>query len=106
MTPPGRLPFQPRPMSANVRFKLPKVTDPATAAKMLDQAQQALFNLITGTMPSGVETPQLGRVTFNATNPADLQRMIDYLSGVVASGDTTGNTTANRRIPFSFLAWP
>jgi uncharacterized membrane protein len=106
MTPPGRLPFQPRPLAASARLKLPKVTDPATAAKMLDQAQTALFNLITGQMPSGVDTPQLGRVTFTATNVADLQRMIDYLSGVVATGDPTGNTSANRRIPFSFLGWP
>ncbi|HZF24019.1 MAG TPA: gpW family head-tail joining protein [Burkholderiales bacterium] len=104
MTPNGRLPFQPKPMAANVRFKLPKVTDPATAATMLEQAQQAMFNLVTGQLPSGVETPQLGRVTFNATNTADLQRLIDYLSGVVASGDGSGNT--NRRIPISFLAWP
>jgi hypothetical protein len=70
---------------------------------MLEQAQQALFNLITGQLPSGVETPQLGRVTFNATNAADLQQLIDYLSGVVASG---GNGNANVRKPISFFGWP
>jgi hypothetical protein len=83
---------------------MPKVSDPAQAAIMLEQAQQALFNLITGQLPSGVETPQLGRVTFNATNAADLQRLIDYLSGVVASGGN-GNGT-NVRKPISFFGWP
>ena len=53
---------------------------------MLAQAQQALVQPRHRAMPSGVETPQLGRVTFAATNAADLQRLIDYLSGVVASG--------------------
>ena len=99
-----RLPFQPGPAPANVRFKLPKVTDPVLAAAMLAQAQQALFNLVTGQLPSGVETPQLGRVTFAGTNAADLQRMIDYLSGVVASGGDGTNT--NVRKPISFLGWP
>jgi uncharacterized membrane protein len=105
MTPNGKLPFQSRSVPASVRFQLPKVTDPATAAAMLEQAQQALFNLITGQLPSGVETPQLGRVTFNATNAADLQRLIDYLSGVVAGGGTNGNGS-NVRKPISFFGWP
>jgi hypothetical protein len=102
MTPNGRLPFQPRP--ANVRFKLPRVVDPVQAADMLEKAQQAMFNLITGQLPSGVENPQLGKVTFNATNAADLQRLIDYLSGVVAAGgDPNGS---NVRKPISFFGWP
>ena len=102
MTPNGRPPFQPKP--ANVRFMLPKAIDPATAAAMLEQAQQAMFNLVTGALPSGVETPQLGRVTFNATNAADLQRLIDYLSGVVASGNADGGSRVRK--PISFFGWP
>lgn len=105
MSPDRRLPFQSRPTAATTQFKLPKVTDPAQAATMLEQAQQALFNLITGQLPSGVETPQLGRVTFNATNAADLQRLIDYLSGVVAAGGNGGGGS-NVRKPISFFGWP
>lgn len=85
---------------------MPKVSDPAQAAIMLEQAQQALFNLITGQLPSGVETPQLGRVTFNATNAADLQRLIDYLSTVVASGNPNGTGGYGGRVPISFFGWP
>jgi len=54
----------------------------------------------------------LGRVTFCATNAADLQRLIDYLNGVVSSGGTgngsNGNGTSgmNVRKPFSFFGWP
>jgi len=60
-----------------------------------------------------VETPQLGRVTFCATTAADLQRLIDYLNGVVASGGSGGSngsgygsSGANVRKPFSFFGWP
>jgi len=101
---PQRLPFQQGPAPTSVRFKLPKVTDPVLAAAMLEQAQQALFNLITGTMPSGIDNPTLGRVTFAGTNAADLQRLIDYLSGVVASGGD--GTNSNVRKPISFFGCP
>ena len=95
----------------DVKLALPKDLDPATAATMLAQAQKALFNLITGQMPSGVDTPQLGRVTYAATNAADLQRLIDYLQGVVASGsggvgNGNGSSGANVRKPISFFGWP
>jgi hypothetical protein len=79
------------------------------ATTMLAQAQQAYFNLLIGQMPSGVETPQLGRVTFTATNAADLQRLIDYLNGVVSSASATngyGSSGVNVRKPFSFCGWP
>lgn len=105
MTPNGRLPFQPRPAPTASRIALPRITDPVLAASMLEEAQRAMFQLLTGQLPSGVDTPQLGRVTFNATNAADLQRLIDYLSGVVASGGN-GSAGANVRKPFSFYAWP
>ncbi len=103
MGPNGRLPFQSRPMAATARLQLPKVTDPAIAAAMLAKAQEAMFSLITGTLPSGVETPMLGKVTFNATNAADLQRLIDYLSGVVAGAD---GQNSNVRKPISFYGCP
>lgn len=105
MWPPSR---QPAPMPQDIRLALPKDLTPAQAQTMLAQAQQAYFNLLTGQLPSGIETPQLGRVTFCATNAADLQRLIDYLNTVVASGGSNGSGTgygAVRR-PFSFYGWP
>ena len=59
--------------------------------------------------PVAIDTPQLGRVTFCATTAADMQRLIDYLNSVVASGSTTNGTNgygANVRKPFSFFGWP
>jgi hypothetical protein len=72
--------------------------DKATATAMLAQAQQAWFDLLTGQMPSLVETPQLGRVAYQPTNIADLRRLMDYL-GTVAG-------TCQHRRPFSFYMWP
>lgn len=108
MTPPFRPPTA---LPANIMMALPKDLTPAQAALMLAQAQQAYFNLLTGQLPSGVETPQLGRVTFCQTNAADLQRLIDYLNGIVASGGNGsgsgwGNSGRNVRKPFSFFGWP
>jgi hypothetical protein len=105
MTPPFR---PPKPLPLNIKMALPKDLTPDQAATMLAQAQQAYFNLITGQLPSGVETPQLGRVTFCATNVADLQRLIDYLNGVVAAGTNGGYSSSgvNVRKPFSFYGWP
>jgi hypothetical protein len=82
----------------------------------LAQAQQQMFLLLTGQLPAAVETPQLGRVQFNPTSSADMQRMIDYLSGLVANGDVwpdpsnpmgsmTSGYTRGRK-PFSFFLWP
>jgi hypothetical protein len=78
------------------------------AATMLTQAQAAYFNLLIGQMPSGVETPQLGRVTFTATNAADLQRLIDYLQGVITASASGGygSSGVNVRKPISFFGWP
>jgi hypothetical protein len=47
-------------------------------------------------------------VQLNATTVTDLQRLIDYLNGIVASGGaTTGNGGGSgSRIPFSFYGWP
>lgn len=104
MTPPWRPPL---PMPQDIRLALPRDLTPDQAATMLTQAQQAYFNLLTGQLPSGVETPQLGRVTFCATTAADLQRLIDYLQGVVSGGTTgIGSTGAKVRKPFSFYSWP
>jgi hypothetical protein len=82
----------------------------------LTQAQQQMFLLLTGQLPAAVETPQLGRVQFTPTNATDMQRMIDYLSGLVANGDvwpdpsspggswSTGYTRGRK--PISFYEWP
>jgi hypothetical protein len=80
----------------------------------LAEAQRRLFALLSGQLPQAVETPQLGRVQFNATTPADLQRMIDYLSALVDCGDSwtcdvQGSLAYGRaagRKPISFFAWP
>jgi hypothetical protein len=95
-------------MPQDLKVALPNLTA-TDAATMLAQAQQAFFNLLTGQLPSGVETPQLGRVTYCATTAADLQRLIAYLNGVVASasgGTTNGSSGVNVRKPFSFYGWP
>jgi hypothetical protein len=102
MTPPFS---RPKPLPDHIKLALPKDLTPDQAATMLAQAQQAYFNLLTGQLPSGVETPQLGRVTFAATNAADLQRLIDYLNGVV-TGNGWGSAGRNVRKPFSFFGWP
>src|SRR5215831_3176777 len=96
-------PFRsPAPMPQDIKLALPRDLTPAQAADMLAKAQTAYFNLLTGQLPSGVETPQLGRVTYTATTAADLQRLIDYLQGVVAGNGTDG-TSAKVRKPFSFF---
>ena len=99
-------PFVPKPMPQDVRLALPKDLTPSQAAQMLQQAQQAYFNLLTGQLPSSVDTPQLGRVQFAATTAADLQRLIDYLQGVVAGSNGSGSNTASYRKPFSIYGWP
>jgi hypothetical protein len=92
-------------MPMDLKIVLKDLT-PDQAATMLAQAQQAYFNLLTGQLPSGVETPQLGRVTYCATTAADLQRLIAYLNNVVAGSATNGSGNVNVRIPFSFYGWP
>lgn len=92
-----------RAMPMDLKVALKNIT-PDQAQTLLDQATQAYFNLLTGQLPLAVETPQLGRVQFADVSPADLQRLIDYLNGIVAgNGDGTG---ASVRKPFSFFAWP
>jgi hypothetical protein len=94
-------------MPMDLKLVLKDLT-PDQAQTMLDQAQQAFFNLLTGQLPSGVETPQLGRVTYCATSAADLQRLIAYLNNVVnsANGSTNGSSGMNVRKPISFFGWP
>jgi hypothetical protein len=94
-------------MPANLKLSLPKGMTPDQANTLLVQAQQALINLLTGQMPSAVETPQLGRVSFVGTTVADLQRYIDYLNGIITSGGATnGSSGMSVRKPFSFFGWP
>jgi hypothetical protein len=96
-------------MPMDLKVALRDIT-PDQAATMLVQAQAAYFNLLTGQLPSGVDTPQLGRVTFCSTNAADLQRLIDFLNSVVASGGngSNGNGSSGARVrkPFSIYGWP
>jgi hypothetical protein len=97
-------------MPMDLKVALRDIT-PDQAATMLAQAQQAYFNLLTGQLPSGVDTPQLGRVTFCSTNAADLQRLIDYLNGVIANAGNGSSangwgTPTKVRKPFSFYGWP
>jgi hypothetical protein len=90
---------------------------PATPQDALDIARNQLFLLMTGQQVHESETPQLGRVQFQATTTADMQRLIDYLEGLVANGNTwpdasnpgggsmtAGNTTGRK--PFSIFGWP
>ena len=101
-------PFRlPTPLPMDIKLALPRDLTPDQAATMLAQAQDAYFKLLTGQLPSGVETPQLGRVTFCATTTADLQRLIDYLQGIVTGGGSTNGTSGTKvRKPFSFYGWP
>jgi hypothetical protein len=92
-------------MPSDIRLALPKDLTPDKAAKMLKQAQDAYFDLLTGKMPSSVDTPQLGRVQFAQTTAADLQRLIDYLQGIV-TGTGTDGSGLNVRKPISFFGWP
>jgi hypothetical protein len=90
---------------------------PATPADALAQARYQLYLLMAGLQPQAIETPQLGRTEFRATTAADTQRLIDYLEGLVANGNTwpdasnpgsgsmaMGNTTGRK--PFSIFGWP
>lgn len=94
---------------------LPPPPQPGTPADYLLQAQQAMFQLLLGNKPSRVDTPQLGAVEFAATTPAQLQRAIDYLQGLVMAGNiwpsdgSAGSLNAGYtrgRKPFSFYGWP
>jgi hypothetical protein len=88
---------------------------PGSPAAYLAQAQQAMFQLLLGNKPSRVATPQLGETEFVATTPAQLQRAIDYLQGLVmdgnvwpsdpSAGSLTSGYTRGRK-PFSFYGWP
>lgn len=91
-------PIPPKPMPRGARVALRSLT-PDQAAKLLAEANDKLFKLVTGQLPNLVETPQLGRVQFQPTTAADLQLLIDYLNDIVTGG--TGG-----RKPFSFEAWP
>ena len=100
-------PFRtPQPMPVDLKVALRDIT-PDQAATMLAQAQQAYFNLLTGQLPSRDDTPQLGSVQFVQPTAADLQRLIDFLQGIVAgAGSTNGSAGMKVRKPFSFLGWP
>jgi hypothetical protein len=88
---------------------------PATPADALAIARNQLFLLMNGLAVQAIETPQLGRTQYHPTTTADMQRLIDYLEGLVAAGNvwpdqstggsmTTGRTTGRK--PFSIYGWP
>lgn len=79
----------------------PTATDPCTLLA-LAKAQMAL--LLSGQLPSVIETPQLGRVEFAKASVGDLQRQIDSLTAQ-CNQQTTGQATGRRK-PFSLEAWP
>lgn len=88
---------------------------PGSPADYLQQAQQAMFQLLAGKQPSRVDTPQLGAVEYVPTTSAQLQRLIDYLQALVQNGnqwptDGSGGSMSagyrGGRIPFSFYGWP
>jgi len=78
----------------------------ATGTLPLDQllaaAQQKLLDLIMGQMPGAIETPQLGRVIYQATSVADLRMLIDQIQQQM---DPEGASTVRRR-PISIEACP
>jgi hypothetical protein len=73
-----------------------------TPCEQLALAQQQMILLLSGKATVSVETPQLGRVQFNQTTMADLQRLINQLQ---VECDPTGSVYLRRR-PLSIEAWP
>ncbi len=73
-----------------------------SAADLLALAQKQLYLLLTGQAPLAIETPQLGRVAFQQTSVADLQRLIDLLQAQV----DPATAAMTRRRPISIEACP
>jgi hypothetical protein len=71
-------------------------------AELLLQASAQMARYAAGQAVVAIETPQLGRVVYNQTNIADLQRFIDWLKGQI---DPTSAVTMRRR-PISIEACP
>jgi len=76
---------------------------PTDPCQLLALARQQLFLLMSGQGVAAIETPELGRVEFAASNVADLQRLIDSLAGQCAAA---GGQPSGRRRPISVEAWP
>lgn len=85
----------------------PRDAAPTTPEDMLTAAIQQYFLLLSGQATREIETPQLGRVVFAQTTPADLQRLIGFLAGQVDPNSPAGQMAASmRRRPISLEAWP
>jgi len=85
----------------------PRDAAPTTPEDMLAAAIQQYFLLLSGQATREIETPQLGRVVFAQTTPADLQRLIGYLASQVDPNSPAGQMAASmRRRPISLEAWP
>ena len=64
--------------------------EPVTACEqLLEAARRQLFLQATGQAPIAVETPQLGRVVYQQTSIADLQRLVDQLELACNPGAAT-----------------
>ena len=81
-----------------------KTTVPTDPCTLLALAKNQLSLLLTGQGVREIETPQLGRVMFEAVSIGDMQRYIDALTAQCNAQN--GVTTAGGRVPFSFEAWP
>ena len=78
-------------------------TDPTTYyLELLAVAQAQMARYASGQAVVAIETPALGRVVYNQTNIADLQRLIDWLQAQI---DPASATTMRRR-PISVEACP
>jgi hypothetical protein len=85
----------------------PRDTSPSTPDDMLTAAIQQYFLLLSGQATREIETPQLGRVVFAQTTPADLQRLITFLAGQVDPNSPAGQMAASfQRRPLNLEAWP
>jgi hypothetical protein len=80
----------------------PPVTPVSPYAELLVMASAQMARYAAGQAVVAIETPQLGRVVYNQTNIADLQRFIDWLKAQI---DPTSAVTMRRR-PISIEACP
>jgi hypothetical protein len=77
-----------------------------TPCEALAKAKAQMLLLASGQSLVSVETPQLGRVEFGRGSIADLQRLIDSLTGECAASLGLNDGTSSRRRPLSMEAWP
>jgi hypothetical protein len=87
----------------------PRIVTPGnqTPEDLLASAIQQYFLLLSGQATAEIETPQLGRVVFAKTTPADLQRLIGFLARQVDPCSPAGQMAASMaRRPINIEAIP